>query len=93
VIPELARAHVDLRASRVEDMRALERKFRALRPILPGAKLEIRWIQPSADGAEDERHALREGSRAVKRNGMTLGEAFVAADRMKFHRCAGRADA
>src|ERR1700732_2841555 len=42
VIPERARVLVDLRAARVEDMRALERKFRALRPILHGAKLEIR---------------------------------------------------
>src|SRR6266705_488677 len=42
VIPERARVLVDLRAARGEDTRALERKFRALRPILPGAKLEIR---------------------------------------------------
>src|ERR1700676_1442131 len=42
VIPERARVLVDLRAARVDDMRALERKFRELRPILPGAKLEVR---------------------------------------------------
>src|SRR5260370_2426528 len=42
VIPERAQVLVDLRAARVEDMRVLERKFRALRPILPGAKVEIR---------------------------------------------------
>ncbi len=42
VIPEHARVVVDVRATRTQDMRALERKFRALRPILQGAKLEIR---------------------------------------------------
>lgn len=42
VIPERARAVFDLRASGLRDMRRLEKRFRALRPILPGAQLEIR---------------------------------------------------
>jgi glutamate carboxypeptidase len=42
VIAERARAVLDLRALRVADMYRLERRLRALRPILPGAKLEIR---------------------------------------------------
>jgi glutamate carboxypeptidase len=42
VIAERARAVLDLRALRVPDMRRLERKLHALRPILPGAKLEVR---------------------------------------------------
>jgi glutamate carboxypeptidase len=42
VIAERARAILDLRALRVSDMRRLERKLHALRPILPGAKLEVR---------------------------------------------------
>lgn len=42
VIAERARAILDLRALRVADMRRIERKLRALRPILPGAKLEVR---------------------------------------------------
>src|SRR5258708_30121102 len=41
VIADRARALVDVRAARVQDMRTLERKFRALRPILPGGQLEI----------------------------------------------------
>jgi glutamate carboxypeptidase len=41
VVPETARVLVDLRAAHDRDMRALERKFSALRPILLGAKLEI----------------------------------------------------
>ena len=42
VVPEQARVLVDVRASRTADMHILERKFRALQPILPGAKLQIR---------------------------------------------------
>jgi glutamate carboxypeptidase len=42
VIAERAHAVLDLRALRIADMRRLERKLRALRPILPGARLEIR---------------------------------------------------
>ncbi len=42
VIPDSARVLVDVRAARLADMRALERKFRTLKPILAGAKLEVR---------------------------------------------------
>src|SRR6202158_3793219 len=42
VIPEKARAVLDLRALRIGDMRAVERKFQNLRPTHKGAKLEIR---------------------------------------------------
>jgi glutamate carboxypeptidase len=42
VIAERARAVLDLRALRISDMRALERRLRALRPVLRGARLEIR---------------------------------------------------
>jgi glutamate carboxypeptidase len=42
VIPERARAVLDLRASTLRGMRRVEKQLRALRPILPGAKLEVR---------------------------------------------------
>ena len=42
VIAAHARALVDVRAARAADMRRLEVKFRRLRPILPGARLEVR---------------------------------------------------
>jgi glutamate carboxypeptidase len=41
VIPERARAVLDLRAMRVSDMHNLERRLRALRPIHSGARLEL----------------------------------------------------
>jgi glutamate carboxypeptidase len=42
VIPERARAVLDLRALRIADMQRLERRLHALRPTLPGVRLEIR---------------------------------------------------
>ena len=42
VIAEQARAIVDLRALRISDMRGIERKLGALKPILHGARLEVR---------------------------------------------------
>ena len=41
VIAELARAVLDLRALRTSDMRHVERRLHALRPVHKGAKLEI----------------------------------------------------
>lgn len=41
VIPERARAALDLRALRVSDMRSLERRLHSLRAIRRGARLEI----------------------------------------------------
>jgi glutamate carboxypeptidase len=41
VIAAEAHALVDVRVTRVADILPLEQKFRALKPILPGAKLEI----------------------------------------------------
>jgi len=41
VIPDRAMALIDLRAPSLREMGALERKLRALRPILPGAKLFV----------------------------------------------------
>ncbi|HMI53987.1 MAG TPA: M20 family metallopeptidase [Candidatus Saccharimonadales bacterium] len=42
VIPERARALFDLRALRGTDMKNLERRLHALKPILRGAKLEVK---------------------------------------------------
>jgi len=41
VIPERARVVLDLRALRIADMQRLERRLHALRPTLPGARIEI----------------------------------------------------
>lgn len=78
VIPERARVVVDLRASRPAEMRALERKFHALRPILRGAKLQIRggFTRPPMENKTSA--ALYAKARALANEmGVTLGEAHV----------------
>lgn len=42
VIPASAHLVLDLRAERQADMRKLERRLKALRPVLPGARIELR---------------------------------------------------
>jgi glutamate carboxypeptidase len=41
VVPERARAEVDMRYSRLADSGPLNRKLRGLRPIVPGARVEV----------------------------------------------------
>jgi glutamate carboxypeptidase len=75
VIPAAARLVLDLRAERLSDMRKLERRLRALRPILPGAKLELRGgfsrppLERRASAALFAR--ARESARAL---GLSIGE-------------------
>jgi len=42
VVPEFARAQVDLRIAKMADARRLEKKLHGLRPILKGARIEVR---------------------------------------------------
>lgn len=78
VIADRARALVDVRAARAQDMRELEKKFRLLRPILPGAKLKIRggFNRPAMERKMSA--ALYAKARALGNEmGVTLGESFV----------------
>jgi len=78
VIADRARAVLDLRASRIEDMRALEQKFRALRPILPGSKLEVRGGFNRPPMEQKMSAALCAKARALSEEiGIPLGEATV----------------
>jgi glutamate carboxypeptidase len=75
VIAEQARAVLDLRALRVSDMRRLESKLHALRPILPGAKLEIRGGFNRAPLERKRSAALFAKAKALAAQmGLSLGE-------------------
>ncbi len=78
VIPERARAVFDLRALRISDMRRLERRLHALRPILPGARLEIRggFNRPPLEHKMSAALFARAKSLA-SRMGLSLGECTV----------------
>jgi glutamate carboxypeptidase len=63
VVPEFARALVDVRFARARDARGLERSLLGLRPILNGARIEVRGglnrppLERTAGVAELFRHA------------------------------------
>ena len=75
VIPDCARTVLDLRALRIDDMRSVDKKLRALRPILPGAKLEVRG---GFNRAPLERKysvdLFQRASSLAKQLGFTIGE-------------------
>lgn len=78
VIPESARVLVDVRAVRASDMRVLERRFRALRPIMRGAMLQIRGGFNRPPMERKTSAALYAKARDLaKEMGATLGEAYV----------------
>ena len=79
VVPNHARVLIDVRASRSADIRVLERKFRALRPILKDAKLEVRggFNRPPMERKTSVRFSPKACAHYRKEMGITLGEAFV----------------
>ena len=75
VIPDRARAILDLRALRSNDMQKIEKNLRGLRPILPGAKVEVHG---GFNRAPMERKVSAElfqrASALAKQMGFTIGE-------------------
>jgi glutamate carboxypeptidase len=76
VIPDIAKAILDLRALHTTDMKKIEERLRGLRPILLGAKLEVRggFNRPPLE----RRHSVELFQRAsalAKKMGFTIGEA------------------
>lgn len=78
VIPDRARVVIDLRATRTSDMRALEKKFRALKPLLDGAKLQVRggFNRPPMEPRVCARLYAR-AQKVAREMGLKLGEACV----------------
>ena len=76
VIAEQARALIDLRALRISDMRAIERKLNVLKPILRGAKLEVSGGFSRAPMERKVSAALFARAKSLGAEmGITLGEA------------------
>lgn len=78
VIAERARALIDLRVARTSDMRALERRFRQLRPILPGARLTVHggFNRPPMERSSSAR-LFRQAKTLAAAMGLELQEAFT----------------
>jgi glutamate carboxypeptidase len=75
VIPDRARAAIDLRALRIADMRAIEKRLRALKPISPGARLEIHGgFSRAPSSAGTARRFISARQRLAKEMGLRIGE-------------------
>lgn len=77
VVPDHARAEVDLRYSRLADGKPLDRKVHSLRPFLRGAKIEVRGginrppLERTKEGAKLFSHAQS----LMRQMGISVGEA------------------
>jgi glutamate carboxypeptidase len=75
VIPDSARAVVDLRALHIADMRKIDKRLLALRPVLPGARLEVHggFNRPPLE-RKNSRELFKRASALAKQMGLTIGE-------------------
>jgi glutamate carboxypeptidase len=79
VIPAEARALLDVRVRQRADARRIERRLRALGPILPGARLEVRGgvNRPPMERTQAAATLFRHARRLGRWLGLDLGEAAV----------------
>jgi glutamate carboxypeptidase len=77
VVPERARAAVDIRFSRVADAGRIERELRGLRPILRGALVEVRvgGMRPPLERSAGVRELFGVARGLMREMGLSLGEA------------------
>ena len=75
VIPDSARAILDLRALRIADMAKIEKRLRAMRAILPGARVEVRGGFSRAPlERKSSAELFQRASELAKRMGFAVGE-------------------
>lgn len=77
VVPAEARAEVDIRFSRIANAPALDRKLHSLRPILKGAKIEVRGgvNRPPLERTAAVEKLFVHAQSLMRGVGLTLGEA------------------
>jgi glutamate carboxypeptidase len=77
VVPDQARAEVDIRIARLADAAGIERKLHGLRPILKGARVEVRGgvNRPPLERTKAVGELFLRAQALMKEIGVTLGEA------------------
>lgn len=77
VVPESARAEIDIRISRKADAKPVERALRDLRPVLPGARLQVRGgvNRPPLERSPSVERLFRHAQQLMRELGLPLGEA------------------
>ena len=76
VIPDLARAEVDIRYTRLSDAEPLKRRLYGLRPILRGARIEVRGgvSRPPLERTDAVTTMFRHARLLMRELGLRLGE-------------------
>ena len=84
VVPERARAAVDIRFARVADAGRIERGLRGLRPILRGARVEVRvgGMRPPLERSAGVRELFGVARGLMGEMGFRLGRRLLAEGRM-----------
>jgi glutamate carboxypeptidase len=79
VVPHHARAEIDIRYTHAADAPKIERKLRSLRPILPGARVEVRGDinRPPLERTPAVMRLFRHAQQLMREIGLELGEAWV----------------
>ena len=79
VVPDRARAQVDVRIAKLADAPWLERKLHGLRPILNGARIEIRGgiNRPPLEPTPAGRSLFLRAQSLMREIGLPLGECFA----------------
>jgi glutamate carboxypeptidase len=77
VVPAHARAKVDIRYARMADAREIDRKLRGLKPILKGARVEVRRgsNRPPLERTAAVRALFQRAQMLMREMGLPLGEA------------------
>jgi len=77
VVPAHARASVDIRFARAADAPRIEKRLRELRPILRGARVEVRVgpLRPPLERSAGVRGLFRVAQKLMREAGVSLGEA------------------
>ncbi len=77
VVPAHARAQVDIRYARAADAHLIDRKLRSLRPILKGARIEVRTAlgRPPLERTPAVQKLFRHAQSLMREMGRPLGEA------------------
>jgi glutamate carboxypeptidase len=79
VVPHHARAQLDIRFTHAADARKIERSLRGLRPVLPGARVEIRGEinRPPLERTPAVVELFQQAQKLMHEMGKPLGEAWV----------------
>ena len=77
VVPDRARAEIDIRYARLADSRPLDRQLHSLRALLPGARLEVRGgcTRPPLERTAAVRKLFAQAQTLAQQMGFSLSEA------------------